>query len=177
MGTILASGKRAKDGYVAMAEQDSNADGKLDANDANWKQMQVWVDTDHDGKTDGGELKSLDELGIASLDLNAVKGSGMDNGNLVGLISSYTTTDGSSHQMADVWFAKDVQPQTAEAAATVSLIDVLAAPSDALLGATPVDIASRAAQLPTAPDAQLAAIDRKLADEDELRRNNGGQWL
>jgi hypothetical protein len=175
MGTVLANGKHAKDGYVAMAEQDSNHDGKLDANDANWKHMQVWVDANHDGKTDGGELKSLAELGIASLDLNAAKGSGVDNGNLIGLVSSYTTTDGSSHQMADVWFAKDVQPQQPEAAATVSLTDVLAGPTDALLGAAPVELA-KAALLP-APDAHLAAIDRKLAEEDELRRNNGGNWI
>ena len=30
VGTVLANGKHAKDGYVAMAEQDSNHDGKLD---------------------------------------------------------------------------------------------------------------------------------------------------
>ena len=56
--------------------------------------------------------------------------------------TSYTTADGSTHDVADVWFAKDVQPQTAEAAPTVSLGDLLTAPADALLGAPTVDLAT-----------------------------------
>ena len=176
MGTILANGKHAKDGYVAMAEQDSNHDGKLDSHDANWKELKVWVDGNHDGKTDAGELKTLDEAGIASLDLHANKGTGSDNGNLIGLVSSYTKTDGSTHEVADVWFAKDVQPQTNAEPTKVSLADVLAPPSEALLGGAPADLA-KAGTHPTGPDAHLAAIDRKLAEDDEQRRNNGGNWL
>jgi len=178
MGTVLANGKHAKDGYAAMAEQDSNHDGRLDAHDANWKEMKVWVDANHDGKTDAGELKSLDELGVVSLDLNAAKGSGTDNGNLVGLVSSYTTADGAKHDMADVWFTKDVQPQKPhdDKEASVSLHDVLAPPTAPLLGAEHVDLA-KAALVPTSPDAHLAAIDRKLAEDDEHRRNNGGNWI
>lgn len=175
MGTILANGKHAKDGYEAMAEQDTNHDGKLDSHDAHWKDLKVWVDANHDGKTDAGELKTLDELGITSIDLNATKGSGSDNGNLIGLVSSYTTTDGSKHVVADVWFTKDVQPQKPDDGkdATVNLHDVLAPPSTPLLGGEHVDLAK--ATIPAAsPDAHLAAIDRKLAEEEEHRRNNNG---
>ena len=49
------------------------------------KELKVWVDANHDGKTDAGELKSLDEAGVASLDLHATKSGAVDNGNLVGL--------------------------------------------------------------------------------------------
>ena len=179
MGTILANGKRAADGYAAMAEQDTNHDGKLDQKDAHWKELKVWVDANHDGKTDSGELKSLEELGIASMDLSATKGTTVDNGNLLGLVSSYTTTDGSQHQMADVWFAKDVQPQKADdAQAPVTLTDVLAPAAGALLAAEPVDLAKAGhAAAATGADAHLAAIDRKLAEEEELRRNNGGALI
>jgi hypothetical protein len=175
MGTILANGKHAKDGYAAMAEQDTNHDGKLDSHDANWKELKVWVDANHDGKTDAGELKTLDELGVTSIDLHAAKGSGSDNGNLIGLVSSYTTTDGSKHDVADVWFTKDVQPQKPDDGkdATVSLHDVLAPPSAPLLGAEHVDLAHAAGVPAGSADAHLAAIDRKLAEEDEHRRNNG----
>ena len=177
MGTILANGKHAKDGFVAMAEQDSNHDGKLDLHDANFKDLRVWVDANHDGKTDAGELKTLEELGIASLDLHAAKGTGTDHGNLIGLVSSFTTTDGKNHDLADVWFAKDVKPQTAHDDKTsLALNDVLAPASNPLLGAEHVDLA-KTALLPELPDVHLASVDRKLAEEDEHRRNLGGQWI
>ncbi|MCW7541847.1 hypothetical protein OOT46_29035, partial [Aquabacterium sp. A7-Y] len=105
--TQTASGQRAGDGYSAMRAEDSNGDGKLTSADANFSKLQVWVDADSDGKTDAGELKSLQELGIVELDLNAAGGSEVDNGNLLALVSSYTTADGSQHQMADVWFQRD----------------------------------------------------------------------
>ncbi|MBL8275103.1 MAG: hypothetical protein JNL93_00235, partial [Pelomonas sp.] len=98
------------------------------------------------------------------------------NGNLIGLVSSYTSTDGSNHQVADVWFTKDVQPQTSAETAKVSLHDVLAPPSEALLGGTPAELA-KAGMPAGGPDAHLAAIDRKLAEDDEQRRNNGSNWL
>jgi hypothetical protein len=46
-----------------------------------------------------------------------------DNGNLLALVSSYTSTDGSEHAMADVWLARQVN------APTVSIEDVLTAPA------------------------------------------------
>jgi hypothetical protein len=115
--TKLANGHRAGDGYTAMNAEDSNGDGKLSQADATWDQLRVWVDADSDGSTDLGELLTLDQLGIIELDLNAQRGTEMDNGNLLGLVSSYTTDDGKSHDMADVWFAKD---QTATTAQTVA---------------------------------------------------------
>jgi hypothetical protein len=216
MGTILANGKHAKDGFAALAEQDTNHDGRIDKHDANWKEMKVWVDANHDGKTDAGELKTLEELGIASLNLAAQKSDATDNGNLIGLISSYTTTDGKEHQMADVWFTKDVQPQTTETTTKVSITDVLAPATTVVAGTETVDQAKAAdaasstaatAAATTAAstadasathaatatthaaattdaavttvtvDQHLAAIDRKLAEEEELRRAGGTAWL
>ncbi|MFA7282286.1 MAG: hypothetical protein WC100_19550, partial [Sterolibacterium sp.] len=58
-----------------------------------------------DGSSNSGELKSLAELGITKLNLNANASTATDNGNLIGLVSSYETSDGETHQMADVWFA------------------------------------------------------------------------
>jgi hypothetical protein len=69
-----------------------------------------------------------------------------------------------------------VQPQQAEAPATVSLTDVLAAPGEALLVAA-ADLAKAALVPATGVDAHVAAIDRKLAEEDELRRSNSGNWI
>lgn len=63
--TQLANGQRAGNGYAALAEMDTNHDGKISAADAGWKDLQVWVDANHDGKVEAGELKTLHQLGIA----------------------------------------------------------------------------------------------------------------
>jgi hypothetical protein len=104
-GTNLASGAKATNGYQALAELDTNGDGLVSSTDASFNDLMVWVDSNSDGQSQTGELHSLSSLGITSLDLSAQASSAVDNGNLVGLVSSYTTTDGASHQMADVWFA------------------------------------------------------------------------
>ena len=114
--TLRADGTRAGNGYAAMALEDSNHDGKLNASDAHWKDLQLWVDANHDGKTDAGELHGLAEFGITELDLAAKVGSDIQNGNLIGLVSTFTKSDGSQHAVADVWFAKDVAPQQADKA-------------------------------------------------------------
>jgi len=102
--TRLANGQMAGDGFTALKEFDSNHDGKVSAADANWKDLKVWVDLDHDGVTDAGELKSLEDVGVVSMSLNFNYSSQTSNGNLLGMISSYTSADGKEHQMIDVWF-------------------------------------------------------------------------
>jgi hypothetical protein len=140
VGTKLANGRRAGNGYEAMAQVDSNGDGVLDAKDAHFKDLVVWVDANHDGVSEPGEVKSLSQLGIVSLDLHGLAGHATDHGNLLGLTSSYTTADGATHAMADVWFAKDASSGASSAAAaphdtspTPSLGDLLAAPATELL--------------------------------------------
>jgi hypothetical protein len=48
---------------------DTNHNGKLDAGDARFSEFRVWQDANQNGRTDPGELKTLAELGIASIDL------------------------------------------------------------------------------------------------------------
>jgi Ca2+-binding RTX toxin-like protein len=59
-----------KDGLEALKTLDTNGDNKFDGNDANYNDLRVWVDADSDGVTDPGELKTLAELNIKSIDLN-----------------------------------------------------------------------------------------------------------
>jgi len=100
----LRDGVRAEDGFAALSSLDSNQDGKISATDNAFTQLKVWRDADSDGQTDVGELSSLMDMGIESLDLSGVWSPTAENANIVGITSSYTTTDGSTHQMADVWF-------------------------------------------------------------------------
>jgi len=117
-GTNLANGQKAKNGYEALAEQDTNGDGVINSADAHFADLMVWVDSNGDGVSEAGELHSLSSLGITQLDLKAQTSTEVNNGNLVGLTSSYTTSNGATHEMADVWFATSKDSSTQVAAAT-----------------------------------------------------------
>jgi len=105
--TKLANGTTAADGYKAMLAMDTNKDGLLTSMDAQFGELMVWVDKNGDGISNAGELFSLNDLGIKSLSLDATKSDLMNNGNLVGLMGSFTTSDGKTHTMGDVWFQTD----------------------------------------------------------------------
>ena len=102
--TVLADGSRAKDGFEALASLDANRDGVVDAKDAGFASLKIWSDADADGYTDAGELKSLSELGITSVRVDAKSTSVFDNGNFLGLSASYERADGTQGEVADVWF-------------------------------------------------------------------------
>lgn len=102
--TKLANGSIAKDGFEALKQYDSNQDNVIDVKDAVFSNLKLWVDTNHDAITDSGELHSLSEFNVLSINLNANNGSSLDNGNLFGLMSNWTSTDGQTHQLTDVWF-------------------------------------------------------------------------
>jgi hypothetical protein len=103
--TLLADGTTAKDGYQALTTLDVNHDGVIDVSDAEFASLQVWQDSNQDGVTQSGELHDLNSMGIVSLDLDAHQTSVVQEGNWIGLDSSFTTADGLTHAMADVWFA------------------------------------------------------------------------
>ena len=91
----------------------------ITAGDRAWSELKVWVDGNSDGTSQAGELKTLDSLGISKLDVGATATSVKDNGNWIGLKSGFETTDGATHDMADVWFVAkrpgDVAPPAADA--------------------------------------------------------------
>ena len=187
-GTLMPDGTRAANGYQALAQYDANHDGKIDATDAIFKQLQVWVDANHDGKVEAGEMKSLTQLGIASLDLHAQTSHTADNGNTIGLTSSYTTTSGATHEMADVWLTKSDSSASTTAATTTTagsgsttphLSELLAAPATDLL---PGHVENAAASTSTggghATTAQThAMLDHKLLEEEERHRLANGNPL
>ena len=58
-------------GFAELAQLDSNGDGRITLADVAWSELKVWQDYNRDGVSDAGELKTLDELGIVSLDVTA----------------------------------------------------------------------------------------------------------
>jgi len=62
-------------GFAALALYDQpdnggNGDGQIDANDAVYSQLRIWVDKSHDGISQGDEVFTLAELGITSISLD-----------------------------------------------------------------------------------------------------------
>jgi hypothetical protein len=84
-GTIMnKTGKRAKDGYAALAQYDSNKDGFIDSKDAIFGKLMVWFDRNHDGKTNSDELVSLAESEVTRIALKHTRlkdAERFDNGN------------------------------------------------------------------------------------------------
>ncbi|EGB6208934.1 hypothetical protein H7416_004158 [Salmonella enterica] len=106
--TLQADGTNASNGYNALKEYDDNNDGVLDENDAIWNQLQIWQDKNSNGRVDEGELLTMKQAGIASINTMYKNSSTTDSqGNLHKQTGSITYTDGSKGQSADVWFNTD----------------------------------------------------------------------
>jgi hypothetical protein len=105
--TILKNGSKAIDGYQALSELDSDGDGLITNRDLEFNKLGVWVDSNSNGSTESGEIRSLVELNITEMNLSANTVRESSNGNLIGLTSNYKTGDGISHLSADVWFVVD----------------------------------------------------------------------
>jgi hypothetical protein len=105
--TNLSNGSKAIDGYQALSELDSNQDGVINSQDTAFSKLGVWVDSNSDAQTGSSELKTLSDLGIAQLNLATNTARDSNQGNLIGLTSTYQTVDGSLHAAADVWFVVD----------------------------------------------------------------------
>ncbi|MDP3514758.1 MAG: calcium-binding protein, partial [Sulfuritalea sp.] len=112
--TDLYSGGKAADGFAALAQEDSNLDGKVDSLDANWSSLRLWRDLDQDGISQAEELFTLEETGIAALNVakteNAVV---LANGNQIADLGGFVRSDGSggtlgaAEQLADVDLASN----------------------------------------------------------------------
>lgn len=58
-----------KDGYEALRSVDSDKNSVIDPQDPIWPNLKVWVDANHNGESEEGELKTLDSLGISQISL------------------------------------------------------------------------------------------------------------
>jgi len=81
--TPLLSGEPAPNGYVALAEYDrpesgGNGDGEIDDGDYLWSNLRVWIDSDHDGRSDANEMLNLADAGVQSIDLKYIRSNHTD---------------------------------------------------------------------------------------------------
>jgi co-chaperonin GroES (HSP10) len=85
---------------------DTNHDGVLDAKDAKFAEFKVWQDANQNGVSDAGEVRSLSEAGITSINLvsDGVVRNPVDGVTEAGQ-SSAALADGSSMLVSDAGFA------------------------------------------------------------------------
>jgi hypothetical protein len=169
--TTLANGQKAADGYVALRELDSNSDGVINSEDAAFADLRVWVDANSDGVSEAGETRTLDSLGIASINAQAVVDLSKDNGNLVGLTSSYETTDGVTHAAADVWFVAD---RDQNAASAIPVDTAIAALNETIVAAVPEMDATNWGTEDAGKDAPAPAEAESAPAPDNLRTRVSG---
>ncbi len=106
--TVLPNGTLAPNGFAALAALDSNGDGILDASDPAFAELKLWRDTSQDGQTGSGELISLADAGIVSLNLtNTLKNQRLANGNVLSREGSFTRDNGTTSSMGEFRLATD----------------------------------------------------------------------
>ena len=105
--TLLSNGEKASNGFMALADLDSNNDGVFDKNDALYNELQIWQDRNSDGISQIEELSGLLDAGIESISLNTEVVSEFSADNWTGLRSSWVDTHGLTRDIDDVWFSTE----------------------------------------------------------------------
>ena len=85
---------------------DSNADGVFDARDARFGEFRLWNDANGNGEVDSGELQTLEQAGVRSMDLKVKDGTALDlgEGTKVHGLFKVELTNGKTVDGADVTF-------------------------------------------------------------------------
>lgn len=92
-------------GFAALAVYDGNHDGVIDAHDAIFSSLRLWIDANHDGISQPNELFSLPALGITSISLNYKWDQRTDQyGNVFRYRAQVERTDGAGRMAYDVFF-------------------------------------------------------------------------
>lgn len=143
-------------GYTALAMLDANHDGELDAKDAVWQQLKVWIDQQGGGQYVPGALYSLDQLGITGISLNADAPNLPDHGNRIVADASFTTRTGGQGKIAGVELSYQMS----------------AAPGPSLAAVANV-VQAMASFAPAGPGAALPVPDDPAANERLFRISAG----
>jgi T1SS-143 domain-containing protein len=130
-------------GFESLARLDSNGDGVIDAQDAEFANLIVWRDMNNDGISQADEMVGLADVGIVSISLGGVTQTGYFNGDsFISHESTFTFADGSQGNIVDAWFNivpvdqatnQDIYDSVA-AAQEAAMADAIASASAANIG-------------------------------------------
>jgi len=101
--TLKSNGQLATDGFDALRDLDTNADGKINAGDAQFANLRLWRDLNQDGISQANELFTLGSQNIAAINVGSTEHSQiLANGNQLADLGSYVKTDGSVATLGEV---------------------------------------------------------------------------
>jgi Ca2+-binding RTX toxin-like protein len=133
--TTLSNGNLAANGFDALAELDSNHDGKVDVRDTAWTELSVWRDGNSDGHTDEGELVSIAEAGVQSISISYQTGTLVDGaGNQHRQVGTFIDATGVQRSAQDVWFLTDTTDSIVENVPVIEDAALLSLPELAGMG-------------------------------------------
>jgi hypothetical protein len=97
-------GSSSTDGFTALEALDVNHDGVINVSDPGFASLEVWTDTNGNGVVDPGELQTLTQLGITSINLTTTAVNQDLGGNVVKEVATYTRSDGTTGEIAEAYF-------------------------------------------------------------------------
>ena len=109
VGAYGYTGETAKNGFEALKAFDFNNDNIIDEKDKDFDKLLLWQDLNTNGLTEEGELKSLKEHNVKSIDLRYKETQIDNNGNLIKQTSTVTFNDNTTTTADDVWFKVDLR--------------------------------------------------------------------
>ena len=105
----IGEGKRAKNGFEALAHYDSNGDEVIDEEDEVFDELKVWIDRNSNGISESDELISLKDAEISKIDLKYTEANrSTDSEALIGNVSTVERTNGSINEIGEMWVASDL---------------------------------------------------------------------
>ena len=123
----LFGGTNKGTGFAKLADFDSNGDGLVNADDANFSSLLIWRDLNGNHQSDDNELFSLSDAGVSELVVGFTELPFIDaQGNLHFERSSATLVTGQTVDMTDVYFNVSLADATAAGVEVNSMADLLA---------------------------------------------------
>jgi hypothetical protein len=101
--TPLVAGSTAADGFAALAQEDTNDDGLVNASDTRFASLRLWRDANQDGLSQADELVTFAAQNITALKVGRTANStALANGNQIADVGGFVRSDGTVGQLADV---------------------------------------------------------------------------
>ncbi len=158
--SLASEDEEARSELQGLARLDSNGDRVVDSNDARFGELRVWRDSNGDGRTDAGELLTLEQAGVVAIRLNAVTPTQQSvklDRNVIAATASFVRANGTTSTAADVSLAyRPVSAPTAPVAAFDLTERFAGFGPDLFLAPREIDRHGRFDQLPSV--SELAAM-------------------